>query len=146
MKAGILYYYNSKKKSANTCQFVLKIDFYILKWYAKSINTWSCTYAKGLFIYLSIYTLLISNLVGLKDRTPAFKAGDPGSIPGGAIIHFFHNTGLRGVARPGGGPDKIKAIRNTVRLLAMLCLLLRPIQVLFWDNKSTAAVTLGPAG
>ena len=47
-------------------------------------------------------------------RTPAFKARDPGTIPGGAKKHFFHKTGLRGVARPGGGPDKIKAIRNTV--------------------------------
>ena len=47
-------------------------------------------------------------------RTPAFKARDPGTIPGGAKKHFFHKTGLR------GGPDKIKAIRNTVHWLKPL--------------------------
>ena len=31
VKAGIYYYHKSKKESANTCQFVLKIDFDIFK-------------------------------------------------------------------------------------------------------------------
>ena len=69
---------------------------------------------KVVYIYKYLLKLII-NLAGLEGRTPGLKARDPGSIPGVAIIHFFNNTALRGVARPGGRPDKIKAIRNTVQ-------------------------------